>query len=295
MTHDLGYLLKRIEEAPFRTEPFEHLWIDDFFEPGDFEEIISSSEVDLGHARHDVDLIDRLHGIGYEAIRFPGSSTSVQSYLQRRVDPASQKNLNKDTTENFGMTFRLRSGRPGSIIEAVLDLLSSEEFWSTLARKFDIDIGAVTREAGIQKYLDGYEISPHPDIRRKALTFMTNINPSPDSERLEFHTSYLTFTPARKYVQDRWETDPTIERCWVPWDWCEVKAQQRRNNSFVAFSPSHNTLHAVKASYDHLATQRTQIYGNLWQETASLPYPTWRDFDDWAKRGSDPDEPIRPA
>ena len=30
------------------------------------------------------------------------------------------------------------------------------------------------------------------------------------------------------------------------------------------FKPSFDTLHAVKAKYNHLVFQRTQLYGNLW-------------------------------
>jgi len=32
----------------------------------------------------------------------------------------------------------------------------------------------------------------------------------------------------------------------------------------VMFPPTNQTMHAVKASYNHLSSQRTQLYGNLW-------------------------------
>lgn len=46
----------------------------------------------------------------------------------------------------------------------------------------------------------------------------------------------------------------------------------------VIFSPSNDTIHAVKAEYDHLATQRTQLYGNLWYKTPpSVTQSSWEE------------------
>ena len=39
-------------------------------------------------------------------------------------------------------------------------------------KKFNINTDSYRSDIGIQKFLDGYEISPHPDIRSKAITFM---------------------------------------------------------------------------------------------------------------------------
>ncbi|MGD0731415.1 MAG: hypothetical protein ABR956_09120, partial [Terracidiphilus sp.] len=137
-------------------------------------------------------------------------------------------------------------------------------------------------DAGIQKYLDGYEISPHPDIRAKALTYMININPGTNSENREHHTNYLKFRDEFKYVQSYWEGHPNQDRCWVPWEWCDVVKVQRENNSMVIFSPDNTTLHAVKARYDHLSSQRTQLYGNLWYNwfrKREFDYtPKWEEF-----------------
>ena len=62
----------------------------------------------------------------------------------------------------------------------------------------------------------------------------------------------------------------------MPWDWCEVQKTQTENNSIVIFSPSNDTLHAVKADYNHLTYQRTQLYGNLWySRVACDSTPPW--------------------
>jgi hypothetical protein len=74
----------------------------------------------------------------------------------------------------------------------------------------------------------------------------------------------MRFDPSKEYVRQFWQGNPKIERAWVPWDWAITEKLQNKNNSIVLFSPSDDTLHAVKADYNHLKTQRTQLYGNLW-------------------------------
>jgi hypothetical protein len=79
----------------------------------------------------------------------------------------------------------------------------------------------------------------------------------------------------------------------VPWDWVETHKQQTKNNSIIIFSPADDTLHAVKASYDHLVTQRTQFYGNLWfRELNAKPGTGWRDLE--RLRGSGRDHCVGP-
>ena len=144
------------------------------------------------------------------------------------------------------------------------NFIESKEFNLVLAEKFNLDLEQCSIDTGIQKYLDGYEISPHPDLRKKALTFMININTSEQAFKESYHTHYLEFKINKNYVKEYWKGNPYAERCWIPWDWCVTKKQQKNNNSIVIFSPSFDTLHAIKANYSHLKNQRTQIYGNLW-------------------------------
>ena len=145
--------------------------------------------------------------------------------------------------------------------------LISDDFNKAIAEKLNINFKDCLIDGGIQKYLDGYEISPHPDTRSKAATFMVNINPTEESEKLDHHTHYMKFKKAYSYIEEFWEGNPDVDRAWVPWDWATTVKQQFKNNSIVLFSPSNSTLHSVKANYDHLITQRTQLYGNLWFKT----------------------------
>jgi len=162
------------------------------------------------------------------------------------------------------------------VLIALNNFLASKKFNAAIAQKFNINIDNCDIDGGIQKYLDGYEISPHPDIRRKAATFMVNINPHKASERYNHHTHYLKLKTEYNYVKEFWETSSKAERHWVPWDWCDTSFMQTKNNSIVLFSPSNDTMHGVKAVYDHLSTQRTQLYGNLWYlENKKLLGPSW--------------------
>ncbi|HZV11354.1 MAG TPA: hypothetical protein VFF94_16440, partial [Novosphingobium sp.] len=114
----------------------------------------------------------------------------------------------------------------------------------------------------------------------KALTYMVNVNPAPDSEARDHHTHYMQLVPQRRYVQAFWDGNEALDRCWVPWDWCETQARQIANNSMVIFQPGNDTLHAVKANYNHLDYQRTQLYGNFWYpEAQTVGCPAWEDLD----------------
>ena len=65
----------------------------------------------------------------------------------------------------------------------------------------------------------------------------------------------------------------------MPWFCAETIKQQKKKNSIVVFSPSDDTLHGVKTNYDHLSTQRTQLYGNLWYKNSSTKHHLeWEDL-----------------
>ncbi|WP_137181445.1 hypothetical protein [Roseomonas sp. AR75] len=258
------YLLDKVRQAPFETEPFKHVYITDFFSRDDFARIVADPQIKLRPAKDDRDLVNTLHAAGYKEISFPGTTTDVETYLAWHNSGARQTGVNNENCEGFGVTMRLKQPQPGSILADLDRFMRTRAFWSVLADKFGIDLDDVTPDSGIQKYLDGYEISPHPDIRRKALTFMININPAEDSENIEYHTHYMRFKPEHDHIRVKWRDETDKEREWVPWSNCETIRLQRPNNSIVIFHPTEETLHAVRANYDHLGTQRTQCYGNLW-------------------------------
>ncbi|MDR3408172.1 MAG: hypothetical protein P4L68_06725 [Methylovirgula sp.] len=268
---DFSYVADRIVKAAFASDPFRHVYIDQLFKPDDFRAITGAPEIRLKRARSDEELLELLHQRHFKEIEFPGTTTNLAAYLAGRRDREGAALLNKETCEGFGVVMRLRETHQTPALAQLVDFLKSDLFANALHDKFSLGKDEHSIDVGIQKYLDGYEISPHPDIRKKSLTFMVNINPSSESERLDYHTHYMAFRPERAQVKQFWESNSEIERCWVPWAWGDTHKRQTQNNSMVIFAPDNDTLHAVKASYDHLTTQRTQIYGNLWKQN---PPPT---------------------
>ncbi len=256
------YLCDKISSAEFKYEPFKHLEINNIFEQKDFQIIIDQDEINFPNFENDEKLIKHLENSNYKAIPFPGCITNSKDYIKWHKNK-SGKVYNVSSAEGFGMTYRLMKSN-SKIINNLMKFYESNSFKEVLADKFSLDLNQVTFDQGIQKYLDGYEISPHPDIRLKALTYMININPDMNSEKSAHHTHYLKLKNEYKYVQEYWKGNTKIDRCWVPWEWCKTIKQQSLNNSIIIFAPDNDTMHAVKANYMHLKYQRTQMYGNFW-------------------------------
>ena len=261
MTENFTYLIDKIKKAKFQELPFKHLELNEFLNEKDFNEITSSREINLPEQETDENLFEELFKYGYKIIPFPGAITDHKQYIEnhkRRIPIESHS-----ACESSGVVLRLMKPNTKILID-LKNFIESKEFNLVLAEKFNLDLEQCSIDTGIQKYLDGYEISPHPDLRKKALTFMININTSEQAFKESYHTHYLEFKINKNYVKEYWKGNPYAERCWIPWDWCVTKKQQKNNNSIVIFSPSFDSLHAIKANYSHLKNQRTQIYGNLW-------------------------------
>ncbi|HEX3791946.1 MAG TPA: hypothetical protein VHW44_29060 [Pseudonocardiaceae bacterium] len=269
------YLLEKISAAKMVKDPFTHVEIANFLTKEHFEAIVHDRQICLDSCSETEGLLDSLTERGYQIIPFPGCVTSKRQYLDW-FRGASEKSVHA-ATEGFGLVCRLV--RCDSLILRELDdFFVSDRLKELLVEKFGIH-EEVQVDSGIQKYLHGYEISPHPDIRRKAVTWMLNLNPGDGSEGMDFHTHYMTFKDQWGFVGEFWRYNQDVERCWLPWDWCTTVKQQTRNNSIVLFRPADDTLHAVKASYDHLKIQRTQAYGNLWYRPAGLKSVEFAAFD----------------
>jgi hypothetical protein len=280
MNSKFSYLAEKVKSTEFSTQPFQHVYIESFLNDDDFNALLGLSEITLQSKTFssDEELLNSLKEEGYAPIDFPGCFLEEKKYLKWK-NGRKRSNYVSTSCEGAGMTFRLKMKRD-NLLKELSRYLGGEEFNRVIAEKFNINYDDCLVDHGIHKYLDGYEISPHPDIRSKAATYMLNINPHPNSEEMSHHTHYLEFKGMYKYVQSLWENCLEINRGWVPWKWCESIFQQTKNNSIVIFSPSNDTLHAVKADYNHLESQRTQAYGNLWYKDApALLMAKWEDID----------------
>jgi hypothetical protein len=157
------YLLDKLQEARIHLDPFEHIYIEDFLSADDFSEIIACHQISIGKSVSHEHLLLSLIDCGYGAQKFPGCTPSLIEYI--RFLNGEIKSANIDTCETMGMALRLQNIHT-PILEDLLSFLSSDKFVQLLVNKFSIN-EKCHHDYGIQKYLTGYEISPHPDIKRK--------------------------------------------------------------------------------------------------------------------------------
>lgn len=275
-----NYLADKIKNAAFSEIPFRHIYIENFLSDSDFIEIITSEEINVPSSKSDENLFNILFDQTYQIVPFAGCIIDQQEYINWHAGKKNSVSYNS-ACEGVGMALRLADPKT-KILQDIKSFLADEAFNQTICDKFglELDLEEHIIDNGIQKYLDGYEISPHPDVRKKAITFMININPHENCEELEHHAHLLEFEPEREYVKHFWAGNTDIDRCLMPWSWTKIVKSQTKNNSLVLFAPSNDTLHAVKANYDHLKAQRTQLYGNIWYKKEQAPIKmSWENLD----------------
>jgi hypothetical protein len=270
MSNVFEYLIEKIESAEIIESPFPFVLVTDFLKKEHFQEIMNLPAINVTSNNID-ELLENLTKIGYKHQQHPGTFKNINSYKKFRkgnkvTAQQVQGTRGVNVIEGGGFTVRLSSEPP--IIRDLTDIFRTPEMENVIRSKFNLLPEEVSIDCGLQKYLHGYEISPHPDTREKALTWMLNMNPDPKSHDKDYHTHFCKFTESYQYVQSLWESIPDLQRHWVPWDWAETCYLQKENNSIAIFSPSNASLHAVRAYYDDLQYQRTQIYGNYWYKTA---------------------------
>ena len=261
---EFNYILEKIKTAEFFYKPFKHLFIEDLFSDEHLNLILSDDQIHFPPVKSNTELVEKLTENEYSVINFPGSTQDLDKYFKCLEDNEWDNihvSLDDGELEGYGVIFRLSSYKQ-TFIKNLMSFMQGSEFKSTLEKKFGLaDATSIVSE--IQKYLTKYEISPHCDIRGKALTYLININKNKESEEKDIHTHLLEFKDEYRHIYDFWKNDTVKDRCWVPWRWCKTTNIANKNNSMIIFAPSDDTLHAVKLDYDHNETQRTQIYGNL--------------------------------
>lgn len=261
INQDFDYILEHIKNSEIIQHPFPHLDIKNFLSKEHLQLIINEKQIHFEEKKTNDELYKELLKNNWKIQNFPGCTTDWNNY-KKYIESDKQYTCN-DPVENIGITFRLNCYK-NDIIKKLIKFMNSNEFHKSLKEKFNIK-EETTIISAIQKNLTGYEISPHPDIRQKCLTYLLNINNNNEIENLDCHTHLLEFKDEYKYIQEYWEKNKDINRCWVPWKWCNTIKKMSENNSMVIFHPDNNppTLHAIRLKYNHLKYQRTQIYGNL--------------------------------
>ena len=258
---DFSYLSHKILDADFFEYPCRHLEINNFLSDEHLNIILNDKQIHFEECTDTRTLINKLNESNYSVQQFPGCVSDINEYINR-LENNKWDNVKSNTpVESYGITFRLMRYR-NKFISDLIDYLNGNEFKNAMIKKWNLtgDTDIIT---AIQKNLTKYEISPHPDIRGKAMTYLLNINKDDSVEKYDVHTYLLKFKDEYKYIKNIWEENKKIDRCWVPWDWCDISKTISKNNTIVMFPPSNDTLHAIKLDYDHTKFQRTQIYGNL--------------------------------
>jgi hypothetical protein len=275
--NDFKYLSEKILDAEFADSPFKHLLIEDFLSEEHLDQILNDQQIHWDETKNTEELISKLFQKNYAVQKFPGCITDVYEYIRRYNNNDFPTGRKGNPVESFGITFRLQK-YDNPFIQELVNYLNGAEFKAALTTKFNIT--AETRIiTAIQKNLSHYEISPHPDVREKALTYLLNINKNSDVDNDDVHTHLLKFKDEWKFIPEYWRTHLSKNRCWIPWDWCESEVVCNKNNSIVLFAPNIDTLHAVKMQYDHNKYQRTQLYGNLMGVNGIVPQMNWKELE----------------
>jgi hypothetical protein len=258
---EFSYISDKILSAEFINDPFPHLEIENFLSEGHLSMVLDDKQIHFEEQVDNINLLQTLLNKKYEIQNFPGCCTDPWDYLCRLENDEWPQDIKGTPIESYGITFRLSSYKNDDI-ENLIKYLNGAEFKSALEEKFNIqkENSIIT---AIQKNLTKYEITPHPDTKRKALTYLLNINKDDSVEEYEVHTHLLKFKKEHEHIYKIWDETKNLDRCWVPWYLCDSVKRVRKNNSIVLFAPTSHTLHAIKLDYPHLKFQRTQIYGNL--------------------------------
>ena len=228
-----SYLSEKIRNANFQLEPFEHLLIEDFLLPEHLEQILSDPQVHFEEVGSTPELARRLYSEGYRIQNFPGCTSDLDEYLWHYKNDSFPTGRKGTPIESYGITYRLQR-HDSPVTRELVEYLNGDEFKKTLEEKFQI-----TKKnriiTAIQKNLSHYEISPHPDIREKALTYLLNINKDSSVDKLPIHTHLLRFKKEWEFIKEHWNTDFSKNTTWVPWDWCDSVVQTNKNNSICLY------------------------------------------------------------
>lgn len=268
--HNFDYVLKKIENAPIITDPYPHIIISNFLSDNDYDNLLYSHHIDIydksclhiPKVNTYNELKSKLQYAGWEPISYPGAvSGKTGSDL-----------LNRPTGK--GLVYKLvdkkADGENG--IRTYLDMFltrtdntlnntSVNTFINTLLNKFKYANNIGWNVYEYNKDLNGYEISPHPDVSGKLVTYQLNL--APDNLLAEYNLATRLLKLRPEYTDEIEKLAKTRARPWGLWEWFdETSSVPFIGNTFFAFPPTNDTYHAVKLEeYPEKIQQRTMIRG----------------------------------
>lgn len=233
----MDYILKKIEDAEIISKPFPHIIIPNFLEGDDLKNILDNIE------------IDHLNEIEkkYKKVHYPGAKSSTEELTNRPTGKGLVYALKEEYSKN---NIKLKT------------ILDSDEFKQALFKKLNIPKNIDGWNVyQINKDLNGYEISPHPDITGKVITYQINLSNTNALDNYDLGTKFHTIKPeCLKYIK---ELSKKKSRPWGKWEWFdEGTSIPYKQNTFMAFAPSDISYHSVKLeNYPQEKYQRTMLRG----------------------------------
>lgn len=181
MNPEFDYILQKISNAKILDYPFLHLDIKNFLSDEHLKLILNENQVHFNEVDDHDELKNKLLNNGWAIHNFPGCVNNWKEYT--RYLKKSEKYNSLDPVQRVGITFRLKYYQ-NEKIRRLVKFMNGASFHSVLRKKFNI-IRDTSIISAIQKNLTGYEISPHPDVRGKCLTYLLNINNNEEIEKLD--------------------------------------------------------------------------------------------------------------
>ena len=233
----MEYIIKKIENAEIIVKPFPHIIIHNFIEDHDLKNIIENIEID------NLNEIEKK----YKKVHYPGAKLINEEITNRPT--------------GIGLVYSLKDEYLNNNIE-LNTILSSKDFKQVLFKKLNISKNIDGWNVyQINKDLNGYEISPHPDITGKVITYQINLSNTNILDNYELGTKFHTIKPeCLKFIK---ELSKKKTRPWGKWEWFDKgKSIPYKQNTFMAFAPSDISYHSVKLeNYPQEKYQRTMLRG----------------------------------
>lgn len=233
----MDYILKKIEDAEIILKPFPHIIISNFLEDGDLIDVLNNIDID------NLNEIEKK----YKKVHYPGAKLSKEELTKRPT--------------GTGLVYALKEDYHKGNIK-LNQILDSEEFKQALFKKLNIPKNIDGWNVyQINKDLNGYEISPHPDITGKVITYQLNLSNTDALDNYDLGTRFHSIKP--EFLKDIKQLSKKKPRPWGKWNWFDKgKSIPYKQNTFMAFAPSDISYHSVKLeNYPQEKYQRTMLRG----------------------------------
>jgi len=263
-----AHLVRKINAQPIETDPFPHIYLEEVFPAGYYRA-----------------LLERIARVGeFVPTLYPGVAVDLDAKSFKDYG-LTCRNFDKD--EELACLYALLKSEPFSRL--LLDKFSAPESWGARGSAIPAEKHVFFKEGrenftcvfDLHKDLPGYEISPHPDVPSKIVTFLFYF--TPDESLSRFGTKLCRVKPECKATLARatrskmssllvGATRPFVGKSygldqkdsWFPWEMFDVvKVAPAKPNSLLVFAPNADSYHAIRMDIppDHPLRERQTLRG----------------------------------